>query len=44
MWLDDPTRLRELALEFTRIHANLRQGGSDSAADAILRLLDLAQR
>jgi lipid-A-disaccharide synthase len=40
MWLDDPTRRRELTLEFTRIHANLRQGGSDRAAGAILRLLD----
>jgi len=40
MWLDDPMRRRDLALEFTRIHLNLRQGGSDSAADAILRLLD----
>jgi lipid-A-disaccharide synthase len=39
MWLDDPTRRRELAQEFTRIHQNLRQGGSDSAADAILRLV-----
>jgi len=39
MWLDDPTRRRELAQEFARIHQNLRQGGSDSAADAILRLV-----
>jgi len=40
MWLDEPTRRRELTREFTRIHEDLRQGGSDSAADAILRLLD----
>jgi len=39
MWLDDPTRRRELTQEFTRIHATLRQGGSESAADAILRLV-----
>jgi lipid-A-disaccharide synthase len=28
MWLDDPTRRRELEEEFTRIHAILRRGGS----------------
>jgi len=40
MWLDDPTRRRELEDEFTRIHAGLRSGGSKSAALAILALLD----
>ncbi|HMD72425.1 MAG TPA: lipid-A-disaccharide synthase [Steroidobacteraceae bacterium] len=40
MWLDDPTRRRELEEEFTRIHAGLRSGGSKSAALAILALLD----
>jgi lipid-A-disaccharide synthase len=40
MWLDDPTRRRELEEEFTRIHAILRRGGSQSAALAILALVD----
>lgn len=40
MWLDDPTRRRELEAEFTRIHADLRRGGSTSAARAILALVD----
>jgi lipid-A-disaccharide synthase len=38
-WLDEPERRAALEEEFGRIHAGLRQGGSASAADAILSLL-----
>jgi uncharacterized small protein (DUF1192 family) len=39
MWLDDPDRRASLEQEFARIHADLRQGGSTRAAQAILNLL-----
>jgi hypothetical protein len=41
MWLDNPARRLELTREFMRIHLGLRSGGSDAAARAILRLLEL---
>jgi len=40
MWLDDPDRRASLEQEFARIHADLRQGGSVRAAEAILALLE----
>lgn len=40
MWMDDPARRHELEQEFSRIHAELRRGGSASAALAIMRLLE----
>jgi lipid-A-disaccharide synthase len=39
-WLDDPARSSAVAAEFARIHAELRRGASERAADAVLALLD----
>lgn len=39
-WLADPRRIAEAEAEFAAIHANLRQGASERAADAVLALLD----
>ncbi len=39
MWLDDPERRAALEAEFARIHAQLRRGAGDRAAQAILALL-----
>jgi lipid-A-disaccharide synthase len=39
-WLDDPPRAAAAAAEFRRIHAELRQGASERAADAVLALID----
>jgi lipid-A-disaccharide synthase len=39
-WLDHPTEREELARLFTAVHQQLRQGGSDRAAEAVLRLLE----
>ena len=38
-WLDHPAECAELAGVFTDIHRQLRQGGSDKAADSVLRLV-----
>jgi lipid-A-disaccharide synthase len=39
-WLDDPARVAAAEAEFAQIHATLRQGASERAADAVLALLD----
>jgi lipid-A-disaccharide synthase len=39
-WLDDPPRAAAAREEFRRIHAELRRGASERAADALLALLD----
>jgi lipid-A-disaccharide synthase len=39
-WLDDPARSAAVAAEFALIHAELRRGASERAADAVLALLD----
>ena len=39
MYLDDPTRRRDLEQRFARIHAELSRGASASAARAVMRLL-----
>ena len=39
-WLEDPARVAAAEAEFARIHAQLRQGASDRAAEAVLALLD----
>src|SRR5580692_11549912 len=43
MWLDDTERRGALEREFSRIHANLRQGAGTRAAQAILELLSTRQ-
>jgi lipid-A-disaccharide synthase len=43
-WLDDPARAAAAAEEFTRIHADLRRGASERAADAVLALLGTPSR
>ena len=40
LWLDSPTRVAALTAEFARIHAALRQGANERAAEAILALID----
>ena len=40
LWLDSPTRVAALTAEFARIHATLRQGANERAAEAILALID----
>jgi lipid-A-disaccharide synthase len=39
-WLDDPARVAAAQAGFAAIHARLRQGASERAADAVLALLD----
>ena len=39
-WLDDPPRAAAAVEEFRRIHAELRRGASERAAEAVLALLD----
>jgi lipid-A-disaccharide synthase len=39
-WLDEPARVAALKHEFRRIHAELRRGASERAAEAILKLID----
>jgi lipid-A-disaccharide synthase len=39
-WLENPARVAAAEEEFARIHAQLRQGASARAADAVLALLD----
>jgi lipid-A-disaccharide synthase len=43
-WLDDAARTETAVAEFTRIHAELRRGASERAADAVLALLDTPAR
>jgi len=39
-WLDDPVRIEAFAAECRAIHATLRRGATDRAADAVLAILD----
>jgi lipid-A-disaccharide synthase len=43
-WLDHADARRETEEAFTRLHAQLRQGASDRAAEAVLALLDRSSR
>ncbi len=40
LWLDSPARVSDLQAEFTRIHARLRLGASERAAEAIIALVE----
>ena len=39
-WLDAPERVEALQMEFSAIHQRLRQGASERAADAVIRLIE----